>query len=763
MTLSAELRLVDDDRVERGFVTIACLPGGDVWRGIPRLELLDSPPGQGRSLDVSLLEESDYRYHIELASGEDVEILEPIELFSPDSSDKLDGRIRTGRVTGTIVVIAETKTGRRLKSMFEVRSRKLDFESEYRNMMLRLAEESAELLQSSFAPGQFVGFEPDKVEDAETLYQRFAFVASHLESEMFAEAVDVIRHRPHTKHEAEEELIDPSQSVKPDRRLVKQFVMARDRQPVGRPVARLLSVPRTIVRRTHVESFDTIPNRFVRYSFEHWRALARQVGEILSGSGPTAERGRREAGRIEAMLDHYLSMPPLADVGRLTRLPTSNTVLTARAGYREVYRSFLVSELATSLKWDGGEDVFGAGQCDVATLYEYWIFLELARAIKRLDGFEFNRSSLVSVGDDGLSLQLSRDRKVVLKGHGRRRGRKVELELWFNRTFSPGDDSDRTWSVTMRPDCSLRITPKHSRWPADTWVHFDAKYRIDYSDWGVRYGDDAGERNAKVEPGLSEGSTGRPNNDDLRKMHSYRDAIRRTAGAYVLYPGDDSHQPSELRQYHEVLPGIGAFVLRPTANGESSPEASSHLVKFLSDVIDHAAAQGTGRERAQYWEDVTYRDHRSTDDDRRLDFNADLRRPPADETVLLGFVRSDDHRAWIREHGLYNLRADKDRHGSVGLGSPEVRAGYLALYDAHGDEVDVFDLTGALYIRTGEELRSMGYPTAPGSSGTGNLYLCLELGKPIDLQVTGDVARSLAGGASPKAVTWEAFDSARST
>jgi predicted component of viral defense system (DUF524 family) len=29
-------------------------------------------------------------------------------------------------------------------------------------------------------------------------------------------------------------------------------------------------------------------------------------------------------------------------------------------------------------------------------------------------------------------------------------------------------------------------------------------------------------------------------NADLLKMHAYKDAIRRTGGAYVLYPGDKS-------------------------------------------------------------------------------------------------------------------------------------------------------------------------------------------------------------------------------
>ena len=48
-------------------------------------------------------------------------------------------------------------------------------------------------------------------------------------------------------------------------------------------------------------------------------------------------------------------------------------------------------------------------------------------------------------------------------------------------------------------------------------------------------------------------------------MHAYRDAIRRSAGAYVIYPGDEERTP--FMEHHEVLPGLGAFPLRPGATG----------------------------------------------------------------------------------------------------------------------------------------------------------------------------------------------------
>ena len=33
--------------------------------------------------------------------------------------------------------------------------------------------------------------------------------------------------------------------------------------------------------------------------------------------------------------------------------------------------------MAGLLKWEGGENVYGAGMRNVSTLYEYWLFFEL--------------------------------------------------------------------------------------------------------------------------------------------------------------------------------------------------------------------------------------------------------------------------------------------------------------------------------------------------------------------------------------------------
>jgi len=231
-------------------------------------------------------------------------------------------------------------------------------------------------------------------------------------------------------------------------------------------------------------------------------------------------------------------------------------------------------------------------------------------------------------------------------------------------------------------------------------------------------------------------------------MHAYRDAIRKTGGAYVLYPGGDGDTHPPHQEYHEILPGLGAFVLRPTDTGEASSASSNALRKFLSDVLDHTAAQGSGRERAGYWTRRSFGD--TPESIVPLDFDPDLDKPPADTSVLLGFVKGPEHRAWIEEHRLYNLRGDSSRRGSVGIGSPQLRADVVVLYGVDSSDVLIYRATGALFLRSAEELVASGYPAPRGTN-----YLCLELGERLDHSVSSEHVRALAGrSAEPVVRTW---------
>ena len=77
----------------------------------------------------------------------------------------------------------------------------------------------------------------------------------------------------------------------------------------------------------------------------------------------------------------------------------------------------------------------------------------------------------------------------------------------------------------------------------------------------------------------------------LIKMHAYKDAIKRTAGAYILYPGLDN-EPTTFKGFHEVLPGLGAFAIRPS----EEHSGIEHLIGFINKVKMHFLNRASQRE-----------------------------------------------------------------------------------------------------------------------------------------------------------------------
>jgi predicted component of viral defense system (DUF524 family) len=91
------------------------------------------------------------------------------------------------------------------------------------------------------------------------------------------------------------------------------------------------------------------------------------------------------------------------DLGTAARFPTDNhSTNSVGEGYRDLFRAYLEFELAARLSWPASESSHSAGQRDVATLYEYWVFIQLARMVAGLVGKSFDLKPLLMTRRDAL-------------------------------------------------------------------------------------------------------------------------------------------------------------------------------------------------------------------------------------------------------------------------------------------------------------------------------------------------------------------------
>ena len=187
-------------------------------------------------------------------------------------------------------------------------------------------------------------------------------------------------------------------------------------------------------------------------------------------------------------------------------------------------------------------------------------------------------------------------------------------------------------------------------------------------------------------------------------MHAYKDAIRRTSGAYVLYPGEENR---EMRGFHEIIPGLGAFRIRPG----HWIEDSSYLKQFLAEIKAHMLDRTSNREKLSYYE---YNVHLKAKNDMLMERlpesegeNRDFM--PDETTVILAYYKNEAHLEWILNNHLYNTRAGV-RGGAIHITQELASARYIFLHNQK-DKAYLCKLTkeGAM-VYGYEEMKGKNYP-----------------------------------------------------
>lgn len=553
---------------------------------------------------VQIVEGRSYEYAFVSVFDSNLQVRES-QAVQPSRLTPGTGRIEPGLATGLLpIVVNNTATEERYDLAVEVRSAKIDYQSDYRYMLDYIAELSIGLLLNVHAPSQ-ARVTSDEHLEAGTLHERFAYLRYILDSQTFRESMSRILAMPH--HLVEPTTIStPIQRGKATGHAVSKALRsttARSRLPVGHPLYdRMIgmgvgvpTLPSWIEARRPDDRVDTPENRFVKYALGQFLGALMHIEQQLATNGTQADlRVLQEVLPLKRRLAEYLESDLLRQVNPATLLPLGSPVLQRRGGYRELLQAWLRFSFAVRLTWSGAQDVFGAGKKDVALLYEYWLYFVLLDVVaQNLNIGRSKIAQLLQPTSSGFDLRLKSGVAKSIRGVHEVNGKRLSVRFSYNRTFV-GEPTNAgvtyptggSWTRAMRPDFSLSIWPEElSEDQAEVeesiiHIHFDAKYRVEsiYGLFGM-----------ESEPGVDEDplsarAEGRPVRSDLLKMHAYRDAIRRTEGAYVLYPGPLSgdHMWTE---YHEIIPGLGAFAVRPGFE----THAKESLGHFIRAVLTNAS------------------------------------------------------------------------------------------------------------------------------------------------------------------------------
>ncbi len=593
-----------------------------------------------------------------------------------------EGRLEPNIYVGTLRLdlLSKKDNGKVANFALEVRSRKTDYRTDYREMLKDITEKSIDLLFQINSPVyQSVQVDYENAANKKALYQQFSFVKSIIESIEFEESIHRIIAAPSTQWKNKEEQKDVRRLRRISRKEVKQLVRGSNRMSL--PDDHFLqkkglgSIARMVSTSQQYENIDTPENRFVKFVLEEFVSFFQTIKDLVKKE--TYQFVEVEI--LENKVQEFLNNSVFNNCSRLASVPLNSPVLQRKEGYRVVLKSWLMFDLAAKLGWEGGEDIYGVGKKNIATLYEYWLFFKLLEIVQEVFAIQVNELEELFSDAGGLNLSLKQGKQLDIKGEYLSGSRPLTVKFSFNRTFSPVDKYPNagSWTRSMKPDYTLSL------WPTDyteteaeheeviTHIHFDAKYKVELIKEIL--GDESEPEEDFHKDDKIEQQKGNYKRADLLKMHAYKDAIRRTAGAYVLYPGTEQ---KELKGFHEILPGLGAFAISPSKENDGTEKLKS----FIQKILKHIENRASNRENLKY---KTYEINKDDDinvvEERMPEKLYGQKLIPDDTHVLVGYYKSLKHLDWIINKKVYNRRINEGP-GNLPFEIGDVQARYLLLH-----------------------------------------------------------------------------------
>ncbi|WP_217478479.1 DUF2357 domain-containing protein [Pararobbsia alpina] len=498
----------------------------------------------------------------------------------------------------------------------EVVCRKLRYFDEFKLLLDKLAEKAAELLLAYDSP---VSLSFSVSEDQAETEAALHFLMRHvMSSGNLPVAVEEILANPHVRLLEQTEATPVEELEEADPELIVDSIDLHTLS-LGGPLSRVFRgfTPTELPRREAFESHDTPENRYAKAFLEHCRLIAQRLENLMAlRRRRAAEREARVWGNL---LDELLQYGLWREVGPLAQVPTNSQVLLRKRGYKELFRFDITLRMRLALAWKQGAELADGLVGDVrpvSHIYEYWCFFTLREILSEICP-QIGGGDFLTVSKDGLRIQLSKGQRSECRFEFESKsGIKVHISLFYNRRFSrpkaPRTDWFGSYTASFDPDFSIvaRI-PGH---PAH-WFHFDAKYRLDRQEAEDLFQSSGDQGGGESEPAAETDYTVELSRvhkqDDLFKMHTYRDGILGTRGAYVLFPGDGvggqvqnpnpnffvRHPSAFGTTSPQSVPSVGAFPLAPEHSG-----TQTMAVRALLSMAFEAVASGSGyREEDAYF------------------------------------------------------------------------------------------------------------------------------------------------------------------
>lgn len=461
----------------------------------------------------------------------------------------------------------------------EIISYKLNYEDDFKALLTEIAEYHSELILSLDQPTEVaLGIDQMNESSAQVSILQLRRL---MERNNLPLAIETILANPHKKMSQEVIIDDNSHIVNVD-----FFEITSNPSNLnwvrGGSLRRIFKglTPATLPEETFEYILDTHENQFVKFCLEE---LAVNIETLLNNIPLKFSNSKKFLVESLDRIEEYLNAPFFRNIGPFRRISNS-MVMQKRNGYKEFYTLLQEFEMGLKLESNISElDSVNGDLRPIHKLYEYWCYFSLLGILGNLCGDSVKSNILIRT-EKGYSLNLREKSNSQVSF----RYNNSNINLFYNRDF--GKNVSEFWEGSYdggiyHPDFSIEIITNGK----SHWIHFDAKYKLDYAKFQLMIKEGDGEGADSPSGGDTSLKNGNYKRNDIYTAHAYRDAILGSRGVYILYP--DNIEQSSLfsrspqNEYFCGFPSIGAIPLRPGKN-EFNIRQQQSLKKFIENILN---------------------------------------------------------------------------------------------------------------------------------------------------------------------------------
>ncbi len=318
-------------------------------------------------------------------------------------------------------------------------------------------------------------------------------------------------------------------------------------------------IPKEISCEETIDLFDNNENRFIKYFIKFCLSIIEKFDYKLRKKDDLINISLLKENKIFIeKLKMILNTSFLNQVGEIQTIPMNSTILIMKDGYRQLFNNFLNLQSLPRNAFDKNdlEELIEDKSLDV--LYENYCYFVIVKIISKIydESVEKKKYKIVKTEFEKTLKKKTNYNYFLFNS----KENLPKIKVNYNKNYAKGD----SYSKSYDPDISIEILDANDN--IFCIYLFDAKFKATII--GLSDKEDNSE-NIKLFK-----------YDDISKMHTYKDAIIKAKGAYVIYPGTESRIYLENNSNKNEYLGVGAFPLNPN-NKENEQELEKSITRIL--------------------------------------------------------------------------------------------------------------------------------------------------------------------------------------